>query len=87
GGLMASGALFIGAFWQPTQAAALLLPFVIMYVGFHAANLSTIYVPVVIGWALLNGAYLAWYFLARRDQRVVEAILADAHEPRQSDAA
>ena len=39
GGLVASGTLFIGAFWQPTQAAALLLPFVIMYVGFHAANL------------------------------------------------
>ncbi|MEO7295023.1 MAG: hypothetical protein ABIZ57_02680, partial [Candidatus Limnocylindria bacterium] len=39
GGLVASGALFIGAFWQPTQAAALLLPFVILYVGFHAANL------------------------------------------------
>lgn len=175
GGLVASGALFIGAFWQPTQAAALLLPFVILYVGFHAANLfsyvifarthaaalerrinrelgaevlvahrleevyfgapgdpklvaaslrrpltmlaaetwhftiagaaffvvgtlianvtvtrigepwSTFYVPVVIGWALLNGVYLAWYFIARRDQRAIEAILADAYEPPQTD--
>ena len=48
---------------------------------------STFYVPVVIGWALLNGAYLAWYFIARRDQRAIEALLADAYEPRQSDAA
>ena len=177
GGLVASGALFIGAFWQPTQAAALLLPFVILYVGFHAANLfsyvifarthaaalerrinrelgaevlvahrleevyfgapgdpklvaaslrrpltmlaaetwhftiaggaffvvgtlianvtvtrigepwSTFYAPAVIGWALLNGAYLAWYFIGRRDQRAIESILADAYEPPQTDAA
>ena len=38
-GLVAVGALFIGAFWQPTQAAALILPFVILYVGFHASYL------------------------------------------------
>ena len=42
---------------------------------------STLYVPVVIGWALLNGAYLAWHFLARRDQRIIEGILAEAYEP------
>ena len=170
-GLVAVGALFIGAFWPPTQAAAMLLPFVILYVGFHASYLfsfvifartfaaalerrinrdlgaellvahrleevyfgatgdprlvaaslrrpaafisaetwhftvvgaalfvvsvfmgsATIrpfgepwanwYVPVVVGWALLNGAYLAWHFLARRDQRRIEAILAAAYEP------
>jgi divalent metal cation (Fe/Co/Zn/Cd) transporter len=170
-GLVAVGALFIGAFWGPTQAAAMLLPFVILYIGFHASYLfsyvifartfaaalerrinramgsellvahrleaqyfgapgdprlvagslrrpltmiaaetwhftivgaalfvvsvfmgsatirpfgepwSSWYVPVVIGWALLNGAYLAWYFIARRDQRAIEAILADAYEP------
>jgi hypothetical protein len=170
-GLVAVGALFIGAFWAPTQAAALILPFVILYVGFHASYLfsyvifartfaaalerrinrevgaellvahrleevyfgspgdprlvaaslrrpatfisaetwhftvvgaglfvvsvflgsttvqrvgepwSTWYVPVVVGWALLNGAYLAWHFIARRDQRAIERILADAYEP------
>jgi hypothetical protein len=169
GGLIAVGALFIGAFWSPTQAAALLLPFAILYVGFHASYLfsyvifartyaaaieqrinravgtellvahrleevyfgtpgdpklvaaslrrplsmlaaetwhfaiagaalfvvgallgnvtvqrigepwSTIYLPAVVGWALLNGAYLAWYFIVRRDQRQIEAILADAY--------
>ena len=172
GGLVAVGALFIGAFWPPTQASAMILPFVILYVGFHAASLfsyvvfartfaaaierrinrelgvdvlvahrleaayfgapgdpklvagslrhpltmlaaetwhftvagaalfgvatllgsatvqrlgspwSDLYVPVVVGWALLNGAYLAWYFVGRRDQRVIEALLADAYEPR-----
>lgn len=170
-GLVAVGALFIGAFWPPTQAAAMLLPFVILYVGFHASYLfsyvifartfaaalerrinheagaellvahrleeiyfgapgdprlvaasfrrpatfiaaetwhftivgaglfvvsvfmgrATIqpfgepwanwYVPVVTGWALLNGAYLAWHFIARRDQRAIEGILAAAYEP------
>ena len=45
------------------------------------------YVPVVIGWALLNGAYLAWYFVAGRDQRAIEAILADAYEAPRTDAA
>lgn len=170
-GLVVVGALFIGAFWPPTQAGAIILPFVILYVGFHASYLfsyvifartfasalerrinreigadllvahrleevyfgapgdprlvaaslrrpaafisaetwhftavgaalfvvsvfmgattvqrigepwSSLYVPVVIGWALLNGAYLAWHFLARRDQRSIERILADAYEP------
>lgn len=169
-GLVAVGALFIGAFWTPTQAAALLLPFAILYVGFHAGSLfsyvifarthaaalerrinrelgaellvahrleeayfgapgdprlvaaslrrpltmlaaetwhftvagaalfavsallgdavasrlgspwADLYLPVVIGWALLNGVYLAWYFIGRRDQRAIEAILADAYE-------
>jgi hypothetical protein len=170
-GLVAVGALFIGAFWPPTQAAAMILPFAILYVGFHASYLfsyvifartfaaalerrinrevgaellvahrleevyfgapgdprlvaaslrrpatfisaetwhftvagaglfvvsvfmgratiqpfgepwSNWYVPVVIGWALLNGAYLAWHFVARRDQRSIEGILAEAYEP------
>lgn len=39
GGLVASGVLFVAAFFPPTQAAALLLPFAILYVGFHAAYL------------------------------------------------
>lgn len=168
-GLVAVGALFVGAFWTPTQAAALLLPFVILYVGFHASFLfsyvvlartyagalerrinrelgadllvahrleevyfggpgdpkivaaslrrpltmlaaetwhftiagaalfavstllgnavasrlgepwSSAYLPVVLGWAVLNGAYLAWYFVGRRDQRAIEAILDDAY--------
>ncbi|HSK92835.1 MAG TPA: hypothetical protein VLA76_02110 [Candidatus Angelobacter sp.] len=168
-GLVAVGALFVAAFFSPTQAAALLLPFVVIYVGFHAAFLfsyvifartfaaaierrinrhlgadvlvahrleeayfgapgdpklvaaslrrpltflaaetwhftvagaaflavatllgsitvqrlgdpwSTLYVPVVVGWALLNGAYLAWHFVGRRDQRAIEAILAEAY--------
>ena len=170
-GLVAVGALFIGAFWPPTQAAAIILPFSILYVGFHASYLfsyvifartfaaalerrinrelgaellvahrledvyfgapgdprlvsaslrrpatfisaetwhftvvgaglfvvsvfmgrATIqpfgepwanwYVPVVVGWALINGAYLAWHFLARRDQHAIEGILSDAYEP------
>lgn len=169
GGTVAVGLLFIGSFWAPTQAGSLLLPFVILYVGFHASYLfsyvvfartyaaalerrinravgaellvahrleeayfgapgdprlvaaslrrpltmlaaetwhftivgaglfvvsvllanatvqrvgepwSTFYTPVVIGWALLNGAYLAWHFIGRRDQREVEAILEDAY--------
>lgn len=170
-GLVALGVLFIGAFFGPTQAAGMLLPFVVIYVGFHAAHLfsyvifartyaaalerrinreigadilvahrleaayfgapgdprlvaaslrrpltmlaaetwhftlagaglfgvgtllghatvlrvgepwSIMYVPAVLGWALLNGAYLAWYFIDRRDQRAIERILADAYEP------
>lgn len=170
-GLVAVGLLFIGAFWPPTQAAALLLPFVILYVGFHASYLfsyvifartfaaalerrinrelgdellvahrleeayfgapgdrrlvaiplgrpltfigaetahftvagavlfvvgallgnatvqrlgepwSVIYLPAVIGWAVLNGLYLASHFLGRRDQREVERLLAEAYEP------
>lgn len=170
GGLVAAGALFIGSFWGPTQAAGLLLPFVILYVGFHAASLfsyvvfartyaaalerrinrelgaevlvahrleevyfgapgdrrlvaaslrrplamiaaetwhtaiagaalfvvsalignatvqrvgepwSAIYLPAVVGWALVNGAYLAWYFVGRHDQRAIEAILAAAYD-------
>ncbi|HEU5324710.1 MAG TPA: hypothetical protein VFV59_02400 [Candidatus Limnocylindria bacterium] len=169
GGTVAVGLLFIGSFWAPTQAGSLLLPLVILYVGFHASHLfsyvifartyaaalerrinralgdellvahrleeayfgapgdprvvaaslrrpltmlaaetwhftmvgaalfavslllanatvqrvgepwSTFYTPVVIGWALLNGAYLAWHFIGRRDQREVEAILQDAY--------
>jgi len=39
GGLVVSGALFIGSFWPPTQVASVLLPFVIIYIGFHAAHL------------------------------------------------
>jgi len=170
-GLVAVGVLFIGAFFGPTEAAGMLLPFVIMYVGFHAAHLfsyvifartyaaaierrinrelgtdilvahrleevyfgapgdpklvaaslrrpftmlaaetwhftiagaalfgvgtlighatvlrvgepwSFLYVPVVLGWALLNGAYLAWYFIVRRDQRAIERLLVEAYEP------
>lgn len=170
-GLVAVGALFIGAFWTPTQAAALLLPFAVIYVGFHASFLfsyvifartfaaalerrinrevgadllvahrleavyfgdpgdprivaaslhrpltmlsaetwhftiagaglfvvgtllgnatvqrigepwTQIYLPAVVGWALLNGAYLAWHFLARRDQRAIETLLAEAYDP------
>ena len=30
--------------------------------------------------ALLNGASLAGHFIGRRDQRAIEAILADAYE-------
>ena len=171
GGLVAVGALFIGAFRPPTQAGAMLLPFVILYIGFHAASLfsyvvfartyasaierrinrelgsdvlvahrleaayfgapgdpklvaaslrrpltmlaaetwhftiagaalfgvatllgsatvervgepwSQLYVPVVIGWAVVNGVYLLWYFVRRRDQRAIEALLAEAYEP------
>lgn len=171
-GLIAVGVLFVGSFWPPTQAGSLLLPFVILYVGFHASYLfsyvvfartyaaaierrinrhlgaevlvahhleeayfgapgdprlvaaslrrpltflaaetwhftvagaalfvagtllgnvtvqrlgepwTQLYVPVVIGWAVLNGAYLAWYFIGRRDQRAIEAILAEAYGPR-----
>ncbi|HEX7225347.1 MAG TPA: hypothetical protein VF367_07195 [Candidatus Limnocylindria bacterium] len=170
-GLVAVGLLFVGAFWPPTQAGALLLPLVTIYVGFHAASLfsyvvfartyaaaierrinrelgadilvahrleaayfgapgdpklvaaslrkpltmlaaetwhftiagaalfavgtmvanntvqqlgppwSTWYLPVVLGWAALNGAYLVWHFVGRRDQRALEAILADAYDP------
>ena len=170
GGLVVVGALFIGAFWPPTQAGALLLPFVILYIGFHAASLfsyvvfartfasaierrinreigadvliahrlevtyfgapgdpkvvagslrrpltmlaaetwhftiagaalfgvatllgsatvqrlgapwSQVYVPVVIGWALLNGAYLLWYSVGRRDQRAIEVLLDEAYD-------
>ena len=169
GGMVAVGLLFIGSFWAPTQAGSLLLPLVILYVGFHASHLfsyvifartyaaalerrinralsdellvahrleeayfgapgdprvvaaslrrpltmlaaetwhftmvgaalfavslllanatvqrvgepwSTFYTPVVIGWALLNGAYLAWHFIGRRDQRELESILEDAY--------
>jgi hypothetical protein len=176
-GLAAVGVLFIGSFWPPTQVAALLLPFVILYVGFHAAYLfsyvvwartfaaaierrinrhlgaeilvahrleevyfgapgdprfvaaslrrpltfvaaetwhftiiggalfavgtllgnitiqrlgepwAQLYVPVVVGWALLNGAFLAWHFVGRRDQRAVEAILADVYGPPEPEAA
>ena len=168
-GLVAVGLLFIGSFWQPAQAGALLMPFVILYVGFHASYLfsyvifartfaaaleqrinrqlgqdvlvahrleaayfgapgdprlvaaslrrpltflaaetwhftiagavlfavgtllgnsvaqrvgepwSQLYLPAAIGWALLNGAYLAWHFIGRRDQRAIEAILEDAY--------
>lgn len=170
-GLVAVGVLFIGAFFGPTQAAGMLLPFVTIYVGFHAAHLfsyvifartyaaaierrinrelgtdilvahrleevyfgapgdpklvaaslrrpftmlaaetwhftfagaalfgvgtlighatvlrvgepwSILYVPVVLGWAVLNGAYLAWYFIGRRDQRAIEHLLLEAYEP------
>ena len=176
-GLVAVGVLFIGAFFGPTQAAGILLPFVIIYVGFHAANLfsyvifartyaaaierrinreldtdilvahrleeiyfgapgdpklvaaslrrpltmlaaetwhftiagaaffvvgtlvgnvtvtrigepwSTFYLPVVVGWALLNGAYLAWYFIVGRDQHAIEADLRDAYESASTDVA
>jgi hypothetical protein len=169
GGMVAVGVLFVGSFWAPTQAGSLLLPLVILYVGFHASYLfsyvvfartyaaalerrinralgdellvahrleeayfgapgdprvvaaslrrpltmlaaetwhftivgaalfvvsvllanatvqrvgepwSTFYTPVVIGWALLNGAYLAWHFIGRRDQRELESILEDAY--------
>lgn len=170
-GLVASGVLFVAAFWPPTQASALLLPFVILYVGFHAAYLfsyvifartyaealerrindelgqellvahrleevyfgapgdprlvagslrrplsmiaaetwhfvvmgaalfavstflanatvarigepwSTWFLPVVIGWALVNGVYLAWYFGANRDQRAIQRVLEEAYGP------
>jgi hypothetical protein len=168
-GLVAVGVGFVASFWGPTQAASLLLPFVILYVGFHASYLfsyvifartfaaaierrinrhlgadmlvahrleeayfgapgdpklvaaslrrpltflaaetwhftvagaalfavatllgnvtvqrlgdpwAPLYLPVVIGWALLNGAYLAWHFIGRRDQRAIETILAEAY--------
>ena len=171
GGLAAVGLLFVLAFWPPTQAAALLLPFVILYIGFHAASLfsyvvfartfaaaierrinreigsdvlvahrleavyfgapgdpklvaaslrrpftmlaaetwhftiagaalfalatmlgnatvqqlgtpwSELYVPVAVGWAIVNGAYLVWHFVARRDQRAIETLLVEAYEP------
>ncbi len=48
---------------------------------------ATFYVPVVIGWALLNGAYLAWYFIGRRDQQAIEAVLIEAYEPPPADPA
>lgn len=169
GALVATAALFVAAFVPQTQAAALILPFVILYVGFHASYLfsyvtfgrtyaaaierrlnaalgddllvahrleeayfgapgdprlvaaslrrpltmlaaetwhftiagaglfavgvllgnltarrlgdpwSTLYVPVVLAWAAINGAYLAWYFIGRRDQRAIEAILTEAY--------
>lgn len=171
GGLVATGILFVASFWGPTQAAALLLPFVVLYVGFHATYLfsyvvfgrtfaaaierrinrhlgadllvahrleeawfggpgdpkigaaslrrpltflaaetwhfavvgsamfvvgillgnvtvqrigepwTTLYVPLVIGWGLLNAAYLAWHSIGRRDQRAIEAILDEAYGP------
>lgn len=176
GGLVVSGALFVAAFFPPTQASALLLPFVILYVGFHAAYLfsyvifartyaaalerrinaglgrdvliahrleevyfgapgdpkivaasirrpltmlaaetwhftiagaaffgvatlianatvqrigepwSTFFVPTVVGWAALNGLYLAWYFGRNRDQRAIEALLEEAYGPAAADA-
>ncbi len=177
GSLVALGALFVLSFWAPTQVAAVLLPFAILYVGFHAANLfsyvvfartyaaalerrinrelgaeilvahrleeiyfgapgdpklvaaslrrpltmlaaetwhftiagaaffvvgtlvgnvtvtrigepwSTFYLPVVVGWALLNGAYLAWYFIGGRDQHAIEDVLRDAYESASTDVA
>jgi hypothetical protein len=171
GGLVAVGVLFVAAFIPQTRAAALILPFVILYIGFHASYLfsyvifgrtyatalerrindelgaellvahrleetyfgapgdprfvaaslrrpltmlaaetwhftivgaalfvvsmlvgnltaqqlgepwSTWYAPVAIGWAVLNGAYLVWYFVGRRDQRAIEGILVDAYGP------
>jgi hypothetical protein len=42
---------------------------------------SSWYLRVVLGWAALNGAYLVWHFVGRRDQRALEAILADAYDP------
>lgn len=169
GGLVVSGALFVASFFPPTQASALLLPFVILYVGFHAAYLfsyvifartyaaalerrinaalgtdlliahrleevyfgapgdpklvaasfrrpftmlaaetwhftiagaaffgvsilianatvarigepwSTFFLPTVLAWAAVNGLYLAWYFGRNRDQRAIEALLAEAY--------
>jgi hypothetical protein len=169
GGLVAVGALFVAAFIPQTRAAALILPFVILYVGFHASYLfsyvtfgrtyaaaierrinrelgeevlvayrleevyfgapgdprlvaaslrrpltmlaaetwhftiagaalfavsvlvgnltaqqlgepwSTWYLPVAVAWAVVNAAYLAWYFVGRRDQRAIAAILAEAY--------
>lgn len=168
-GVLAIAALFVAAFLPQTRAAGLILPFVILYVGFRAASLysyvtfartyaaalerrinaalgeevlvahrleeayfgapgdprvvaaslrrpltmlaaetwhftvvgaglfavsvligdltarqlgepwASLYVPVTVGWALLNGAFLAWYFVARRDQRAIQAILDDAY--------
>jgi hypothetical protein len=168
-GLVAVGVLFIGSFWGPTQAGSLLLPFVTLYVGFHASYLfsyvifartfaaaierrinrhlgaeilvahrledvyfgapgdpklvaaslrrpltflaaetwhftvagaallavgtllgnataerlgdpwAQAYLPAVVGWAVLNGAYLAWHFIGRRDQRAIEAILEEVY--------
>lgn len=46
---------------------------------------TTVYVPIVIGWALLNGAYLAWYFIGRRDQRAIQRVLAEVHGPGPTD--
>jgi hypothetical protein len=176
-GLVAVGALFIGSFWGPTQAGSLLLPFVILYVGFHASFLfsyvifartfaaaierrinrhlgaqvlvahrleevyfgapgdpklvaaslrrpltflaaetwhftvagaaflvvgtllgnatvqrlgepwAQLYLPTVVAWAGLNGAYLAWHFVGRRDQRAIEAILADVYGAPEPEAA
>lgn len=34
------------------------------------------YLPITIIWTLLNIAYLAWYFIAQRDERAVERRLA-----------
>jgi hypothetical protein len=169
GGLVAVGVLFVASFIPQTRAAALILPFVILYIGFHASYLfsyvtfgrtyaaalerrinaelgadllvahrleeayfgapgdprlvaaslrrpltmlaaetwhftaagtalfvvaallgnltaqqlgdpwSTWYLPVAVGWAILNGAYLAWYFIVRRDQRTIESILEEAY--------
>lgn len=174
GGTVAVGLLFIGSFWAPTQAGSLLLPLVILYVGFHASHLfsyvifartyaaalerrinralgdellvahrleeayfgapgdprvvaaslrrpltmlaaetwhftiagaalfavsamlgnatvqrlgepwSALYLPVVIGWAVLNGAYLAWHFIGRRDQQALERVLADVYAPQEA---
>ena len=34
------------------------------------------YVPVMLGWTILNVAYLAWYFVAQRAERALEQRLA-----------
>lgn len=164
------GLLFVASFWQPAFAAALLLPFAILFVGFHSAYLfsyvlfarryaltlerrinaaigrealqahrleaayfgavgdpklvaaslrdpltmlaadtwhfsiaggglfvvsavraagvadlmggawASLYVPVLVGWAALNGLYLAWHFGLRRDLRRLDAILEEPFE-------
>ena len=35
-----------------------------------------LYLPATIGWTVLNTAFLAWYFIAQRDERAVERRLA-----------
>ena len=36
-----------------------------------------LYVPAMLAWTVLNMGYLAWYFIAQRDEKRVQAILEE----------
>ena len=48
---------------------------------------TQLYLSVVIRWALLNGASLAWHFIGRRDHRAIDATLGEAYAPRELEVA